>query len=589
MTIAHSPALDGEDDRPPHVWLYLLLGLAQGLALWALVETMKRSIWPATSTPLWSATLYAVVATPLSWYLLHEGIRDRRVRILWALALGCFCAGLGAHVGFTVGGKFFDQELGAYVLATGCVGFALIALIMGFDAVQKRWVYARLFAFAWRNALLIPLAGALTGVFWVLLWAGAWLMDSIGLKWLTQLLRELWFAIPITATVFGLAMGLALTYSDTLTVLRRFWLSLNTWFLPLTLAFAVLWVVALFFTGVEPLFKTRNAAFYLLWFGTLSIVFANAAFQDGAQAPAYPRWLRHALSWAWLALPVLAVLASWALGQRIAQHGWTPDRIWAAVVALWVSVHAWGYAFSIRWPAIWMRSIPAVNIAGALFKVIVVTALISPVADVRRLAVNDQMARWEAGEISSEDFDLEFLKREGGTYGDAALKTLAALEGKDDATQQLVKRADETLKGKGCGRGCWKAQNQIAAAAALRERVQLMPQGAVPEESLVAWLTRPEADWDERTCLTQAKACGLWLVDLDRDGQTEAVLLRESGSTTQATVYQRDASLSWSKRGTLSLDKTVAQWAEAVNGNHIELAVPEWPDLMLDGVRLKIR
>ncbi|WP_169788086.1 DUF4153 domain-containing protein [Caldimonas brevitalea] len=113
------------------------------------------------------------------------------------------------------------------------------------------------------------------------------------------------------------------------------------------LLWAAAWLVALAFTGVEPLFATRHAAFYLFWFAALTITFVNAAFRDGRETRSFPDWMAQSLSLAWLAMPALALLGDWGLGQRVPQHGWTEDRLWGAVVGLLVTLYAFGYAASV--------------------------------------------------------------------------------------------------------------------------------------------------------------------------------------------------------------------------------------------------
>ncbi len=83
----------------PGMWLYLLIGAVQGLALWALHEATQRSLWPATSGPWLSASLYAVLAVPAAWYLLHGGFKRQRTHLAVVGVIGGLYAGLGAHAG----------------------------------------------------------------------------------------------------------------------------------------------------------------------------------------------------------------------------------------------------------------------------------------------------------------------------------------------------------------------------------------------------------------------------------------------------------------------------------------------------------
>ena len=106
---------------------------------------------------------------------------------------------------------------------------------------------------------------------------------------------------------------------------------------------------------------------------------------------------------------------------------------------------------------------------------------------------------------------------------------------------------------------------------------------------LVEWLARPNAAWDERSCLADPGHCAPWIVDLNRDGQADAVLIWERGGSTQAEVYMREAA-GWRKQGSLQgRPLTLAQWTEAINSNAISLEPPKWPDIVVSGARFSVR
>lgn len=572
------PAHEGRaaTNPPPMPGLHLAVGLAQGAALWLIHRMQSRM------SADWSAAcLYLALALPLAWYLSHGGSQRQRDRTVLLAAIAALFTWLGWHAGReslghgVVGaGQFF---------AAGVLGFVLVPLACGFDAARRRFDYPRLFELAWRNATLVLASFALTGVLWVLLWAGAWLMRSIGLHGLGELLVEPAFAYVTTGGAFGLATALTLRRADTLLALRRFWLSLTTWCLPLALGFALAWVCALPFTGVTPLFDTKSAAFYLFWFGALTVSFANAAFQDGREALPYHPWLARALSWAWLAMLPLAGLADWALAQRVMQHGWTPDRIWGALVGLIVTIHSLGYAAALWRRGAWMNTIPATNIAAALLMVGALTALLSPLGDVRRIAVASQVGRLLGGAIGPEAFDWQFLRAQGAA-GQAALAQLASTTAPDATARRIAQRAAQALRDEANP----NTQDPQAALATAREHMSVLPRGAEPPASLLEWLSREHADWIERSCLSTPARCRLWLTDLDRDGRTEAVLLWDTGGGVQAVLYALEAA-GWRQQGSLRGGPVqLEDWEQAIDSGHVEPASTKWPDLMIDGRRTSL-
>jgi hypothetical protein len=115
-----------------------------------------------------------------------------------------------------------------------------------------------------------------------------------------------------------------------------------------------------------------------------------------------------------------------------------------------------------------------------------------------------------------------------------------------------------------------------------------MPAGQRPDPALLEWLARPNADWDERSCVSQPPQCALWLVDVDGDGQSEAVLLWEREQGVQALLYAREAA-GWRKQSALrGGPQRLQAWREAVQAGDLQRKAPRWPDLQLGEQRLQV-
>ncbi|RUP34075.1 MAG: DUF4153 domain-containing protein [Curvibacter sp.] len=577
-----------EAQRGLKVWGYGLVGLFQGAVLWSLQRAIEHSIWPGTSGPWLGAAFYLTVSVPVAWYLAAGGWANRSQRMAFALMTGGVFTLLGAHAGQSwVPGVSGSVQMD-HLLAAGVMGFMLVPLASGYDGSRRRFDYQRLFEHSWRNAILLPAAAALTLIFWMLLWAGAWLLESIGLDGFRHFLTQRSVAYLLSAGGFGVAIGLALGKAELLKASRQFSLSVNAWFLPLALTFALLWVLALPFTGTDKLFATHNTAFYLLWFGALVTCFTNAAFQDGCERPAYPHWLALVLSWAWLTLIPLALLADWALAQRILQHGWSISRIWACVAATLFSVYVAGYALSLFKRSRWMASLPATNITAAIALIVIVTTLISPVADVSRIAVNDQLERLHSGKLDPSQFDWNFLRFSSGQYGRDALKSLAQNPSEEPRARQIATLAEKALALKASSSPPEHLSQQDALDA-LKNKVSLLPHGTKPDEDFMKWLASKNSDWDERSCLVNADRCALWKVDLDGDGQSEMVLLWEHDHGVNARAYVRDGS-EWKALGHLEAGPgSLAEWKQNIDAQELKRLPQRWPDLQLGPVRIKLR
>lgn len=577
--------------NPPHpsptawrhgLWPYLLFGLAQGLAFWALSADLNRL------SDTWRNALQGLaLAGPLAWYLGDTTPAAWRKRLWVALGIGLLIGSLGSfqdadRVG-APGGWNPAQLLPAAVL-----GFVLVTLSAGVAHGRPGLSYPRLFEQAWRNAFALPLTGVLGGIWWMLMWAGAWLMKSIGLAGMETLLLQPWFNFTVGGVVSGLSMGAVLRRSDALPTLRRFWLGMNSCFLPLSLAFAAVWLAALCFTGVQPLFATQKAALFLFWFCTLAVVFANAAYQDGHDAPVLPAPLARLAPYcvmAWPVIPVLALLGDWALWLRVQQYGWTVDRIWAAVVGLVVTLHAAGYALSVWRRQRWMHTLPATNIGVALVQVVVLLALLSPVADSRRIAADSQVKRLLDGRVTAAEFDWAHLR--AGTHGQQALQRLAALEPTDPGRSAIAQRAAREIRDQAARHA--PAPRTPDARLDLLKGMEVLPTGTAVDPALLQTLARPAPEGPEGRCLDAAHECVLGLIDLNGDGIQEALLVGDRGASAEAVLYARRPD-GWQRAGLVQgRSAPIAVWKSALRDGRLAVVPPDWPDLLVDGQRLRIR
>jgi hypothetical protein len=553
------------------------IGAVQGLALWALYESVHNNHWPPGSAPWIWCLAYALLIGPLAWQLLPGVFASEARRVACAVGFGLVFALLGAHAGAQVDGDRFEPT--SYLPVAAILAFVLIGLVAGWNRETRRLDYSRHFDAAWRNGLMLPLAAALTLLLWALLWAGAMLMQSIGLDGLRQFLEKTLTEYVVSATSFSWVLGMGLARPATLMALRRFVLSIVTWLLPLALALAFSWLVALPFTGVAPLFATRNAANYLFWFSLLSIAFMNASFQDGHEAPAFAPRLARVLAFAWLCLPPLALLGDWALGLRVAQHGWTTERIWAAYVGLILTLYALGYASSLIGAGPWMRRLPRTNWIVCVLGCALAVALISPVADVHRLAVQSQLSRLTSGAVSADKFDWASLGRQG-RYGHDALKAVAAAGGENGRLAQVQLNLIQGI------RDAAKPMD----AAALTARLDLLPQGQKAAPGLLDALTKQP--WRMTGCSESGPHCVLWLADLNGDGQQEALLITPSGNGASILVLLKNSAGVWDSqnRAFFTARKgSLDDWRRAIQAGTVKTVPPRLPDLELDGERIELR
>nr|WP_315209611.1 DUF4153 domain-containing protein [uncultured Albidiferax sp.] len=554
------------------IWL-LLTGALQGGVLWWLWHLRQAGQWPFTQPVAQMALVYAALATPLAVYATQavDGL-PRSVRRLAVLGyLGVF-AGLGGWAAWAAGAE--GKALAARpqdVVAACVLGFVSLGLLCGYDFAARRWRYTRLFYYSWRNGIVLATAAAMAAAVWVVLWAGAELMRLIGVRWVGTLLDQPVFIFPVSGLVVAAAVALGIARAEMTETIRRFWLSIAAWLLPLVLFFAVVWVLTAPLTTLEPLFKTRNAAFMLLWFTALAVKFANCAYQDGEAGRPYPAWLARATQVAWLGVLPVVGIACWALGLRVVQYGWSEQRLWAALVAVLALVYAVGYAVSWRQPGRWMAAIARTNIAAAVLLCAVLLAVLTPIAPVQRLAVSAHLRHvQQAGQAQGPDW--HYLRWGSGRFGREALQQMATDPARPpDWAQQAREMLARTQP--------YDTTPPKLPPESVARHLVVHPAGRSLPATFVADALAEKA-YVFQDCVDGPDPCHAWLGDLTGDGVDEVVLFDSSGYDGSAVYVLTQGA--WQARGELA-----AEFARDSEGFHPDqldaarTATSPWKDLLV--------
>ncbi len=531
----------------PAIIARLATGLVQGLALYLLYSAADAKNWPATEPTLFAPLLLIFAFVPV---IVLGGTNNMRLRTLaiWAAAASLVLAGLAAHdiIRDPTPERILPRFVVIFVTAVGL--FIAHALITASDADKKLIAsYPRYFDGAWKQGVQLALAVVFVGVFWGLLFLGAALFQLIKLDFLKDLIEHRWFWIPVTALAFACAIHVTDIRVSLVRGTRTLILTLLSWLLPMMALLGAGFLLALPFTGLEPLWRTRSATSILLVAAAALIVLTNAAYQGGEADTRAPRVFRIAGTLTAIILVPLVGLASYALYLRIAQYGFTQDRIVALCCVLVAVSHALGYAAAAVRPGPWLKWLERTNVVSAFIVLALLLAVFSPIADPARIAVADQVHRLKSGKVAPERFDYLSLRFDGARYGKAALEELKQTKEGPKAAL-IAERATKALDAE----HNWETP-EILPPDNLAGSITVHPAGTVLPESFLKqdWSHMPENRWRVPDCLWKATArCDAVLADLDRDGKAEILLF--AAPSGQAAGFKATPNGKWSFLGTLS-------------------------------------
>jgi len=548
------------------------IGLLQGLGLYGLQRSADGDIklWPATEPLLFGPLLLVVAFLPL---VLLAGVgRLRPVTLaIWTAVAGVALALLGLH---DIARQSADTLSRVPFLSAPVVLFSAAALFISHHLVapadfERRRIasFPAYFDTTWKAGVQLAMSLGFTGAFWILLLLGAALFKVIGLSFLEDLLRETWFAIPVTFLVFAVAVHLTDVRDGLIRGVRTVALMLLSWLLLVMTVLAAGFLAALPFTGLEALWETGNATSLVLAAAAALIILINTAYQDGRPDNLPPLVLRFAVRVAAVLLTPLVVLAVLGLSLRIGQYGLTPDRIIAAACALVGVAYAAGYGWAALSPfwrkGDWMRPLERTNIWTALLTVAVILLLFSPALDPARLSVMDQVARLERGAVTPDKFDYHFLRFESGNVGQAALARLARSGNAAIAAPALAAQKNEN-----------RNDEQPTVEDLAAPTIEIWPTGAAP---LPAGVLTSADRYNLRRC-QPVSPCVATRRDLNGDGTMEILIAGQY----DVWVFNPDGD-GWRMLGFFSQrcrGDVRPDPREALRAGRLRAVKPVWPDLV---------
>ena len=330
----------------------------------------------------------------------------------------------------SAGDRYADEEfwVAAGVLATV---LAVPLFQAGFHKLRWHTSYKETHFHVWTDAITGAGALAFVGLSWALIAILAELFSAIQIDLLKDLIDQEVFGWMFSGAAFGAALGVLRNQLKIIGTLQNVvLLVLSILAVPLAIAL-LLFLLAVLVSGIDVLWEaTKSATPLLLAIAIGCFVLANAVVRDDDAEASNSRVLRIAGFALALGILPLSIMAAVSMGTRIAQHGLSPERIWALVaIALAVTFGVAYFASAIRGRREgWRGFLRQSNLHLAVMTAVLAFLLAMPILNFGSISTSNQLARLSSGAVSVEDFDYAALKWDFGDSGREALQELVESE-----------------------------------------------------------------------------------------------------------------------------------------------------------------
>jgi hypothetical protein len=343
----------------------------------------------------------------------------------------------------TSAGDYYSDE--AFWVAAGVIAVTLALPLFqsGFHTKRFKTSYSDAHYFVWTDAISGAGALAFVGLSWLVIVLLASLFELLQISLLSDLIDEQWFGCMFSGFSFGAALGVLRNQLKVLSTLKSVvLLVLSLLAVPLAVAL-VLFLLSMIVSGPTVLWEaTRSATPILLGCAVGSFVLTNAVLRDDDDDMTKSRIQQWAALILALGIFPLTVFAAVSMGTRIAQHGLSPERLWALIAIVVATVFGVAYlaAFIRGRMAGWRDTLRKSNLHLAVLVSAIALILAMPIFDFGAVSTRDQLSRLKNGVVSAEDFDFSALRWD---FGEAGRKALNKLAKSDDA--EVVKGVKTAL------------------------------------------------------------------------------------------------------------------------------------------------
>ncbi len=571
--------------RPRVGWQRVAIALVQGALLYWLYRSGTEKIWPATVPALYVPLLLVLGLCPVLLVVSLGHLAARRT-LLWVGGAVLLVAALGWYDAWhkVIPDARGGEGLPSHLLVVHLIAALFIAHVLIVAAtIDRRRIaaYATYFDTAWKLAVQLVFSMGFVGAVWLVLNLGGELFKLIKLDFLDKALRQAWFNIPVLVFAFTCAIHVTDVRPAIVRGIRNLLLALMGWLLPVVTVLVGGFLLSLPFTGLSALWATRHAASVLLGAAAMLVVMINAAWQNGQALAAVAAPVRWSARIAAVLLAPLVLLAAVALRLRVADYGWTDDRIVACACILVAACYATGYLIASLRSASLAR-LAGVNIVTAFVVLGVILSLFSPLADPARLSVDSQLARLKSGKVAADKFDYAYLRFHGQRYGRDALARLNAQAGPDAAVVRANVAHVNAMK----DRYELKTLRTLEGSALLAN-LNVWPTGTALPDGFVQNMGGREGQYGWPDCLTTpGKSCDVFAIDFSGTGKEE-LLIVDIDKNGNATVFAANDQGNWSQVETVQHLAGCPERRKRMIAGQFSTVRPARKVLSIDGVVLR--
>ncbi|WP_127023498.1 DUF4153 domain-containing protein [Rheinheimera mangrovi] len=566
--------------------IMLLLALVQGLSLYLLHQSISFDFWPSNQ-PQWLFCFYTlVVVAPVTLLLSLE----KGLELKFALRLGAFAL-VAAALGFYAGLQAIPLEQISYQPVLFVFIFSM--LLASFKALLyiqqlvtgSALSYSVLFLHSWRNFLTLGLSVLFTLAVWAVLMLWAALFKVIQIDFFDDLFAKQWFYYPTLSLAFAFGIIIFRNQAGVIDTITRIQQALMKFLLVILALVSVLFMLALPFTGLEPLWKTGHGSLLILCLQALMLFFLNAVYQADADSRPYPLWLHRAIYAAVALLPVYSLIACYGLMLRVEQYGWSVSRCWGLVLWAILALFSVGYLWGIlKKRDLWLPHLSWINVRMGLVLLAVMLLVNSPLIDFRKITVQSQLARLEDGKTLLADFDLHYFRHDLAKPGYDALQQLKAQHG--ETNPALALRIDALYRK--------DMHNETTEQNSKDQLQQLLVALKLPDHVILPpALKQALSDWqkDQRWQLSYISQYHLRPIDLNTDGVQDYVLLTYAHNSIDAVLFSLKGE-KWQRSVVNPLFSDVKSDPQAepqLETLELKAVPPQWPLLQIGEQKFQVQ